>query len=132
MSILIVDDDPIDRRFLIDAIRVNRPDLSVRYAEDGVKALEVLNSDPLPKLVLFDVSMPLMNGHAFLRELKSSARLRAIPAIAFSTADTVEEINLCYAESANAYLVKPSSIDGYRDAMGRLLSFWFGAVSLAR
>ena len=49
-------------------------------AEDGRRALEILGDPAQPfDLILLDLRMPDMDGVAFLRELRSSPRLRLLP-----------------------------------------------------
>jgi DNA-binding response OmpR family regulator len=67
-SILLVDDDPGIRYWLTEALtqRGHR----VRAAQDGQKALELVESER-PDLIVLDLYMPGMNGVEVLRQLRA-------------------------------------------------------------
>jgi two-component system chemotaxis response regulator CheB len=64
IKILVVDDSALMRK-LLGQIFSREPDLTVEYATDGVKALELLHSYA-PDVVTLDVHMPQMDGLACL------------------------------------------------------------------
>lgn len=65
-TILIVDDNEVDR-FLHEAvIHSVFPDIKVLQAEDGEHALVVLG-DWKPDVIFLDINMPRMNGIEFLK-----------------------------------------------------------------
>src|SRR5438309_9357688 len=72
-TILIVDDRPTNREFLVTLLGYagNR----VLEAGDGAEALALVRAGP-PDLVITDILMPTMDGYEFVR------RLRADPSIA--------------------------------------------------
>ena len=62
VRVLIVDDDPVNLTILEDLLRSEGYD--VLTAASGTEALETyLTTDPQPKLVLLDVTLPDMSGH---------------------------------------------------------------------
>jgi CheY-like chemotaxis protein len=82
--ILIVDDDEDDCDFLKETLIEVGVTLPIIFAHDGPAAfivLEGLNGN-LPKLIILDVNMPLMNGLTFYSKLKLRYN---IPVIFFTT-----------------------------------------------
>jgi CheY-like chemotaxis protein len=77
--ILIVDDDP-STRFVLKMI-LERQGYQVLEASHGLKALEVLQSDPLPDIVTTDLMMPVMSGFELIHRLRSEARTAALPIV---------------------------------------------------
>jgi two-component system chemotaxis response regulator CheY len=77
---LIVEDSPLVRKMYGLALSPREHQLT--SAEDGRRALEIL-ADPAQAfdLILLDLRMPDMDGVAFLRELRSSPRLRLLPVV---------------------------------------------------
>ena len=45
----------------------------VKTATEGYSALELASKEPIPDLILLDVSMPVMDGYEVLKELKDEA-----------------------------------------------------------
>jgi len=106
-SILIVDDDPVQRRLLEAA--VNRLGHSVVSVEDGAKALEILlgpNAADI-NLVILDLVMPDVDGMMVLGEMRrASCPHPVIVQTAHGGIDTV--VNAMRA-GANDFVVKPVS-----------------------
>jgi len=102
--VLVVDDNPGNRDML--SRRLERHGLRVESAANGVEALELLRSLPFD-LVLLDLHMPVMDGHATLLEIKSDPALRHIPVIMVSALAEIEEVIRCIDAGAEDYLPKP-------------------------
>jgi len=105
-SILIVDDEE-DLREMV-ALKLQREGFEVREAKDGLVGLAKAKRRP-PDLVVLDVMMPNMDGHALARELAKDGRTASVP-ILFLTAktgadDRIEGLEL----GADDYLSKPFS-----------------------
>jgi len=78
--LLVVDDDPSARRFLVDAL--TDAGHSVAAAENGVRGLEIFRADP-SDVVLTDVMMPGLSGLEVLETIK---RLRPATEVIVITA----------------------------------------------
>ncbi len=84
--VLIVDDNPIDRRMAAGV--VEKYGFTARFAADGQEALEVIRRTP-PDIVLIDLRMPEMDGLELLEHITSD--YPTVPAIVM-TAHGSEEI----------------------------------------
>ena len=87
-TILIVDDEPANLAVLAWVLR---PHYRVRAASSGEQALRAIASPPRPDLVLLDVMMPEMDGHAVITRLREDPATRDIPVIFVTALD--DEIN---------------------------------------
>lgn len=97
--ILVIDDAPINVRLLISMLSV---DYDVIFATDGNQGLQLARQDPLPDLVLLDVSMPDPDGYEVCRRLKSDERTRNIPVMFVTSNDS---------EYAEAYGIDLGAVD---------------------
>lgn len=71
-KVLIVDDEPIIRQGIMDAITRTFPEFQVYSAKDGDEALTIaLNI--MPNLVITDIQMPEYNGLDFIEQLKAES-----------------------------------------------------------
>ncbi len=77
--ILIVDDVLVMRLRL--RAQLEDSGYMVFEAEDGEKALALLENNPDIHLIVADVSMPVMDGIEFIRRIRKSAEFAAIPVI---------------------------------------------------
>ena len=76
--LIVEDDDPI-RQPLAELLKAEGYDVAT--AVNGKAALEWLESNPAPGLILLDLLMPLMSGMQFLTARRRHDRLRAIPVV---------------------------------------------------
>lgn len=104
LRILIVDDNPDDRRLLAEYLGAQGS--RVYLAEDGHdgfrKALAIL-----PDLILMDVGMPVCDGLTASRLLRSAPDTRAIPIIFLTAASRPAERVQGLQSGAIDYIVKP-------------------------
>ncbi len=103
--ILIVEDDPdvvnLSTRWL------RRAGYAVEHAPDGEAALELLDSDPLPALVLLDVMLPKLNGFELLRRIRADQRTKTLPVVMVTSFSRDRDAARGRELGANDYIVKP-------------------------
>jgi len=101
--VLVVDDVDMNRLILEEILR---EDYRLLIAENGKKALEVLQTTPvLPKLILLDVMMPEMSGREMFEVMKTNNSFKRIPVI-FITAEEDSEPELLAAGAVD-FISKP-------------------------
>jgi cyclic di-GMP phosphodiesterase len=103
-TILIVDDTPENLILLGELLQ---PTYRVRAANSGRRALQIVDNDPRPDLILLDVMMPEMDGFAVLDQLRQSRRGRDIPVIFVTAMDGAEEEERGLDLGAVDYITKP-------------------------
>jgi adenylate cyclase len=102
--VLVVDDNEVNRDML--SRRLERQGHTVRRAENGRRALALLESEPVD-LVLLDILMPELDGVETLKQLKSNEALRHTPVIMLSALDELDSVVRCIEIGAEDYLPKP-------------------------
>jgi DNA-binding response OmpR family regulator len=103
--ILIVEDDE-------DLVRLTthwleREGYPVQHAADGEAALELLEKDPLPGLVLLDVMLPKIDGFEILRRIRSKERTKTLPVVMVTSFSRERDAARGRELGANDYIVKP-------------------------
>jgi CheY-like chemotaxis protein len=78
LSVLVVDDDPDIREIVADVLAIEG--YSVATAANGVAALEILRTRR-PRLILLDLTMPVMGGVEFRHVQMENLELAAIPTV---------------------------------------------------
>lgn len=103
-KILIVDDDPDIRDVL--KLTLEDENYAILEAENGEEALKIITSKPLD-LVLLDYKMPVMDGPAVLRKIKSDLLLRHLPIIMVTGKGELEDKIEGLDAGADDYITKP-------------------------
>lgn len=104
--ILIVDDEPLNIKILVDLLR---HDYGLLVAKNGEQALERMANDPPPDLVLLDVMMPGMDGYDVCRRIKADRRTAGIPVIFCSAMSESDDETRGFDVGAIDYVTKPVS-----------------------
>ncbi|HEX9121826.1 MAG TPA: response regulator, partial [Actinomycetota bacterium] len=102
--VLIVDDDPLNRRLLTASLEADGH--RTASADDGLAALAALDTDP-PDVVLLDIVMPGIDGIGVLERMKRDPTLRHIPVIMISGVDDADSVIRCLEIGAEDFLPKP-------------------------
>ena len=118
----IVDDDPDDQQFLIEALVENDPSCRCFTAPDGQEAITNLADAtiPTPDAIFLDLNMPLMNGKECLAALKRTSFLQDIPVIIYSTTSNIREIQEVLEQGASHFLMKKSSFKELREEISSI------------
>jgi len=133
LTLLLVEDDVHDAMLFESVLQEVAPEVRLVHALDAATAFQQLSvwEDRLPPLlILLDLNLPGRHGHEVLEQLKTDAALRPVPVIVFSSSEGQDDINRSYHLHANAYLVKPQSVDGYRKLVEAVLHYWRSAARL--
>ena len=102
INILVVEDDKNARR-LLEAV-LKREQYSVFTAEDGIKALELLESQHID-LIILDIMMPNMDGYEFVKEIRSSNSM--IPILMATAKHLPEDKKRGFIVGTDDYMTKP-------------------------
>ncbi|MDA8130439.1 MAG: response regulator [Elusimicrobia bacterium] len=111
MDILIVDDDRNFIETLRDGLKLKNVEASVRVAASAREALDALAASA-PSVIILDVQLPDMHGIEFLKLIRDSDRLKAVPVV-FISAKYTEPADRSEAmlAGAGAFFSKPVDIE---------------------
>ena len=104
-TILIVDDDPAQRRLLQAA--VERNGFLTRAAENGAQAVEAVEKHADIDIVLLDLVMPGMTGQEALKEIRM--RRGDLPCIVLTASGGIDTVVQAMQAGASDFFVKPAS-----------------------
>jgi len=117
-KVLLVDDDESNRDVL--SRRLQHRGYDVVTAVDGQDALDRALAES-PCLILMDVTLPVLDGLAATRELKSRPALRGIPVIALTAHSSPEDRDRARAAGCDDYDTKPIEFARLEQKMENLL-----------
>ncbi len=103
-SILIVEDNEEIRRFIAEVLQEN---FVVKTAANGQLALDLLENEELPDLIISDVMMPEIDGVTLLKKVKSSINTSHIPILLLTARTGLIFKKEGYTIGADDYITKP-------------------------
>lgn len=114
-SLMIVEDEPIERAALKLMVQANCPQISrIEEAENGIQALELCKK-MIPDIVLVDINMPGINGLDTIREMKNlSSRSRYIILSSYNQFEYAQRALMLGVEQ---FLLKPAKISELKKAI---------------
>ncbi|MDX2137550.1 MAG: response regulator [Chloroflexota bacterium] len=136
IRILLVEDNEGDVRLTREALRESQIQHQLYVVENGVEALEFLNSkrgmskEGRPDIILLDLNLPEKDGREVLQEIKVDQDLRRIPVIVLTTSNDEQDILTSYDLHANCYISKPIDIRTFQSVVQQIEQFWFSIVRL--
>lgn len=102
--ILVVDDDEINRKLLVDLLSVYGYESIT--AKDGKEAVEVAK-EKKPDLIFMDIQMPMLDGISAVKILKNDPETKSIKIIVLSAYAFSEDVKKALEAGADEYLTKP-------------------------
>jgi two-component system response regulator len=139
IRILLVEDSPDDYEATERSFRRNNVANPLVWAKNGQEALDYLyrrgahagrDADAAPCMVLLDLNMPGLSGHAVLEEIKRDEALKRIPVLVLTTSADQRDIDRCYELGASTYIQKPVVFEKLVEAVGRIKDYWFEVAIL--
>lgn len=106
-TILIVDDD----KFLLDmySLKFKEKGFTVLSALGSMEALEMIQGEEKPDVLLMDIVMPVMDGFELLKKVRDSNLLPEAKVIILSNLGQLSDINKGKELGVDGYIVKASA-----------------------
>jgi len=130
VTLLVVDDDKVDRMAISRALKKQRIANPVAEASNGIEALEILRGEhsdkkiEFPVLVLLDIKMPKMDGLECLRQIRNDKILCNTVVFVMTTSEQNEEKKQAYDLKANGYVTKKAAGPSFLDMISLVESYW--------
>ena len=131
--VMLVEDNEDHIELTVSALEEANIGNNVIVMKDGSEALTYLNGEgefsdrrvhPLPILIMLDLKMPIIDGKAVLRKLKSDEKLKTIPVVILTSSDLERDMKECYNLGANSYIVKPISFGEFVEKVKSIPLYW--------
>ena len=114
----IADDDPDIRQLLTYVLAEEGHE--VRVSKDGRMAVEAMVMDP-PEILILDLMMPEMDGHAVLKDMKDYQVLDSSKVLVLTAKGSENDRHLAFDLGADHYLTKPFEPDEVVAAIDTML-----------
>ena len=107
------DEDYVVLERLMQQLSVKNP---IYRCMDGDEALDFIfreglyedrSQTPRPAVILLDLNLPGTDGREVLEQVKSNQSVTDIPIVIFTSSHNPQDVEFCYHNGANGYLIKP-------------------------
>lgn len=131
--ILLVEDNPDDAMLTVMAFQESRIANPLVHVSDGESALDYLfrrgeyahlSIDDLPVFILLDLSLPKIDGHEVLAQMRADATLRRVPVVVMTTSREDVDLVTAYDAGANGYVRKPVDFLEFTDVIRQIGAYW--------
>lgn len=119
VTVLLVEDTEDNRHMMRKLLEMSG--YQVVEATNGEEAV-IVASEQHPQIILMDLSLPLIDGLAATRRIRSLPGLDQVPIIAVSAHDTADFHSEAQAAGCNAYITKPIDYAELEEVVSHLLS----------
>ncbi len=113
--ILLIDDNPINRRYLKNIMERNK--IEVVTTESGPQALSLLQKDARFDLIITDSQMPDMDGFSVAERIRQMKQLPPIPIMMLTSSGVRGDSERCRKIGIDAYLPKPIKLTEFLNAI---------------
>lgn len=133
--LLVIEDSNADFRMLKRLMRQMDVQSPIYRCQTGDEALELMyqtgryeagDIQMQPAIIMLDLNLPGTDGRAVLARLKQDQRFTSIPIVVFTTSSAPSDIEYCYQQGANGYMVKPLGSQELRRMIQAFVDYWLG------
>lgn len=128
--ILVVEDNPMDLDFTLQAFDENGIANPVVVCRDGEEALQYISAHEspnglgMPLLVLLDLRLPKVDGIEVLRRAKAHPTWKQVPFVILTTSRDNTDLDAAYALGVNSYIVKPVDFGSFGEIVKKIKLYW--------
>ena len=126
MTVVLAEDD-VDIRDLVQIV-LEGLDLTVTAVGNGAEALAECRRLK-PKLLLLDITMPIMNGLEVCREVRADPELEDLPVILMTARAQASDVQAGMEAGADTYIIKPFGPIELREHVENILTNGRGVQS---
>ncbi len=108
-KVLLVEDD--GRNILALVKVLERKGMKIQIAENGKRAIEILQESSDFDLIFMDIMMPVMGGYEAMQIIRQDLHMHSIPIIALTAKAMKGERDKCIEAGASDYITKPLDMD---------------------
>jgi len=104
-SLILIIEDNVQNLYLMRFL-LEKNGFEVLTAMDGREGIKLAKASR-PDLILLDIQLPLLDGHAVARELRADPSLRSVPIVAVTSYAMPGDREECLESGATDYVEKP-------------------------
>ncbi|AUC80021.1 response regulator [Nonlabens sp. MB-3u-79] len=128
MKMLLVEDDKITILGIKKILEKFLAPINIVVANNGQVALDILssakNDTDLPKFILLDLNMPVMDGLELLSIIRKDKILHMIPVVIHTTSSNDNDYIKCEAQGICGYYIKDVNYKVFMENIICIANYW--------
>lgn len=123
---MLVEDNPDDVKLTKRAFKkyIEEHEYSFQIAEDGKQAIQYLKNKPIPRFILLDLKLPLLDGFEVMKFIRSYEPTKLVPVIVLTSSTEKSDLMRVYNLGANSYIQKPVDYKSFLDVVRIISCYW--------
>ena len=136
INVLLCEDNPGDIYLIENSFQCSKRSYNIDRVVTGNNVMAYLRQEdryqyaPRPDILMLDLNLPGKHGFEILQEIKAAPSLKAIPIVVFTSSRARKDVLTSYRLQASCYIVKPSDLQTFLEAIRQIENFWLGLVEL--
>jgi DNA-binding response OmpR family regulator len=127
VHVLLIEDNPADVLMVREGMRTSAVKADVLIAYDGQQAMKFLTElNFKPDFIILDLNIPKFNGIQILERYRAK---EGPPVVVFTSSINPTERKRAMELGAKEYIVKPSDVDAFMQAVRGALERWTGGAA---
>jgi two-component system, OmpR family, alkaline phosphatase synthesis response regulator PhoP len=118
-SVMVVEDDQVVSK-LLNRVLLNRG-FSVKLAQNGREAIEHLENNLPPDLILLDIILPFIDGIEVLGKIRATPNWEKVPIVMLTSKTQEQTVVRAFRAGADDYVTKPFQIEELMIRVKRLM-----------
>lgn len=136
INILMIEDNPADEYLSREALKKSGHNFNIYCLKDRDEVFNFLRRQidispfTRPDIILLDLNLPKVSGHAILKALKQDRDLQDIPVIVLTSSLNRTDMVNSYKNHASGFIVKSFDYDVFEKSLQTAINYWVDAVIL--
>lgn len=124
--LLLVEDNPDDIELTKRAFKkiTIENGFEITVAKNGKEAIELLQNNPIPHLILLDLKLPGIDGFEVMDFIRTYPPTKLIPVVVLTSSTEEKDIQRIYGLGANSYIQKPVDYKSFLEVVKTISRYW--------
>ncbi len=124
--LLLVEDNPDDIELTKRAFKkiTIENGFEIMVAKNGKEAIELLQNNPIPHLILLDLKLPGIDGFEVMDFIRTYPPTKLIPVVVLTSSTEEKDIQRIYGLGANSYIQKPVDYKSFLEVVKTISRYW--------
>ena len=138
VKLLLCEDNLGDIYLIENSLHQSQVSYSIDRILNGNEVMQYLRQEQRyqyasrPDILILDLNLPGKHGFEILTEIKADPLLKTIPIVVLTSSKSKQDVITSYQLQASCYIIKPSDLQAFLNAIRQIENFWLSLVELPK